>query len=145
MNSVSTLETRIFQLLLVILAIICFVPGGVSAFGGMNASSALGGGAPLFDSNSLLRGFADNQYRFGFGVFFTQGLVLLFSLRNLNKYGTLIRFSLLALAIGGVARLTNILEFGIVDPQVVGPTVIELVIVPLLALWHGRVSKRMTA
>lgn len=141
MNQVSTIERRIFQLLILILAIICFVPGGASAFGGMNGSAALGGGEMIFNADSILRGFADNQYRFAFGVFFAQGLALLFFLRNIERNATVFRFVVLALFIGGLGRLSNILEFGLVDSQVVGPTVIELVIVPLLALWHSRVTK----
>ena len=141
MKQISVFETRIFQLLVALLAVICFVPGGISAFGGMNASAAAGGGDALFAADSVLRGFADNQYRFGFGVFFTQGLVLLFFLRNIKLHSNLFRFVVLALFLGGVARLSNILEFGLVDPQVLPPTIIELVIVPLLALWHYRIAK----
>lgn len=144
MNQVSTIERRIFQLLILILAIICFVPGGASAFGGMNGSAALGGGEMIFNADSILRGFADNQYRFGFGVFFAQGLALLFFLRNIELNATVFRFVVLALFIGGLGRLSNIMEFGLVDPQVVGPTVIELIIVPLLALWHKRVIKTVS-
>lgn len=141
MNQVSTIERRVFQLFIIILAIICFVPGGVSAFGGLNGSAALGGGEMLFSPDSILRGFADNQYRFGFGVFFAQGLALLFFLRNIQLHANVFRFVVLALFIGGIGRLTNIVEFGLVDDQVVGPTVIELVIIPLIALWHQRVIK----
>jgi len=139
MNKVSNVERKIFQLLILILAIICFVPGGASAFGGLNGSAALGGGEMIFNADSILRGFADNQYRFGFGVFFAQGIALLFFLRNIELNSTVFRFVVLALFIGGLGRLSNIMEFGLVDPQVIGPTVIELIIVPLLALWHSRV------
>jgi len=144
MNQVSTIERKIFQFLILILAIICFVPGGASAFGGMNGSAALGGGEMIFNADSILRGFADNQYRFGFGVFFAQGLALLFFLRNIELNATVFRFVVLALFIGGLGRLSNIMEFGLVDPQVVGPTVIELIIVPILALWHKRVIKTVS-
>lgn len=140
MKRVSVLETRVFQLLILLLAVICFVPGGASAFGGLNGSAALGGGEAVFQADSILRGFADNQYRFGFGVFFAQGLVLLFFLRDIKQHSNLFRFTALALFIGGLGRLSNIMEYGVVDPQVVGPTVIELVVVPLLALWHLRVA-----
>ncbi len=141
MNQVSVLETKAFQLLILLLAVICFVPGGASAFGGLNGSAALGGAEAIFSADSVLRGFADNQYRFGFGVFFAQGLALLFFLKNMRQQATLFRFVALALFIGGLGRLSNIMEFGVVDPQVLGPTVIELVIVPLLALWHVRINK----
>ena len=73
MNSVTNIEKKLFQLLILVLAIICFVPGGVSAFSGLNGSALLGGGELIFSADSVLRGFADNQYRFGFGVFFTPG------------------------------------------------------------------------
>lgn len=141
MNKVNPIERRVFQFLILLLAIICFVPGGVSAFGGLNGSAALGGGEVIFSSDSILRGFADNQYRFGFGVFFAQGIALLFFLRNIEVNATVFRFVVLALFIGGLGRLSNIIEFGLVDPQVVAPTAIELIIVPLLVLWHSRVSR----
>jgi len=143
MNQINKVERKVFQLFIIILAIICFVPGGVSAFGGLNGSIAFGGGEVLFNSDSILRGFADNQYRFGFGVFFAQGLALLFFLRNIQLHANIFRFVVLALFVGGLARLSNIMEFGLVDDQVVGPTFIELVIIPLLALWHQRVIKAL--
>lgn len=141
MNQVSNVERRIFQFLILMLAIICFVPGGASAFGGLNGSAALGGGETIFNGESILRGFADNQYRFGFGVFFAQGITLLFFLRNIELHGTIFRFVVLAIFIGGLGRLSNIMEFGLVDTQILAPTVIELILVPLLALWHSRVAK----
>jgi len=140
-NQINNVERRVFQFLILLLAIICFVPGGASAFGGLNGSAALSGGEMIFTADSLLRGFADNQYRFGFGVFFAQGLALLFFLTNIKQNSTVFRFVVLALFIGGLARLSNIIEFGLVDHQVVGPTVIELIIVPFLLLWHHRVIK----
>ena len=141
MTEISQFERRAFQLLAVLLAIICFIPGGASAFGGLNGSAALGGGEMIFQADSILRGFADNQYRFGFGVFFTQGLILLFFLRNIKQYALLFRFVALGLFIGGLGRLSNVLEFGLVDQQVMGPMIIELAIVPLLVLWHHRIVK----
>ena len=137
----TPIERKIFQFFILLLAVICFVPGGVSTFAGLNGSAMLGGGAPLFADDSLLRGFADNQYRFAFGVFFAQGLVLLYFLRDIDTRTILFRFSALALFIGGLGRLSNIVQYGLVDDQVVGPTVIELLVVPLLVLWHSRVRK----
>lgn len=139
MNQVNNVERKIFQFLVLILAVICLVPGGVSTFGGLNGSAAFSGGEMIFHAESVLRGFTDNQYRFGFGVFFAQGLALLFFLRNIDQNLALFRFVMLALFIGGLGRLSNIIEFGLVDPQVVAPTVIELTVVPLLAFWHRRV------
>ena len=141
MTQKSTLERRIFQFFILLLAIICFVPGGVSTFGGMNASAIFGGGEAIFADDNMLRGFADNQYRFGFGVFLAQGFVLIFFLRNINQHTTLFRFAALALFVGGLGRLANIMEYGIVDSQVVGPTVIELLVVPMFVLWHNRIIK----
>lgn len=141
MNQVLTIERRVFQFLILILAIICFVPGGAGTFGGMNGSAAVGGGDMIFNAGSMLRGFADNQYRFGFGIFFAQGFALLFFLRNIELNATVFRFVVLALFIGGLGRLSNIIEFGLIDLKVAVPTVIELIIVPLLALWHKRVIK----
>ncbi|WDE07103.1 DUF4345 domain-containing protein [Thalassomonas viridans] len=132
-------ERKVFQLFIAILAVICFIPGGASTFGGINGSAALAGGELIFNGESMLRGFVDNQYRFGFGVFFTQGLILMFFLRNIEQHSTLFHFSALAMFIGGLGRATNILEYGVVDPQVVGPTVIELVVIPLLVIWHMRI------
>lgn len=142
MTSFNTAERRVFQLLVAILAFICFVPGGISAFGGLNASAGVSGMEMIFDQDSLLRGFADNQYRFGYGVFFTQGLVLAFFLTNIEKHTNLFRFALLALFIGGIARVTNIMEFGIVSDKIVPPTIIELALVPLLIVWHLRVARK---
>lgn len=141
MSGLQKTERRVFQLFVLALAVICLIPGGASAFGGINGSAALSGGEMIFAGDSLLRGFTDNQYRFGFGVFFAQGLVLLFFLSNIERHANLLRFAVLALFIGGIGRATNLLQYGVVDSQVIAPTVIELAIVPLLALWHSRVVK----
>ncbi len=141
MTQTNNIERKVLQLLTLLLAIICFVPGGASAFGGLNGSAALAGGEMIFNADSVLRGFADNQYRFGFGVFFAQGLALLYFLSNIERHTTIFRFVVLALFIGGLGRLSNIMEFGLVDSQVVAPTIIELIVVPLLALWHSRIIK----
>ena len=141
MTGFNKTEKTIFQIFVAVLALVCLIPGAAGAFGGINASSSLAGGALIFDSENMLRGFIDNQYRFGFGVFFTQGLALLFFLKNINQYSLLFRFSALSLFIGGIGRASNILEFGVVDSLVVAPTIVELVIVPLLVIWHLRVAK----
>ena len=141
MTKLNKTERLLFQLLVVALAVICFVPGGVSTFGGINASASLAGGEMIFTSESMLRGFVDNQYRFGFGVFFAQGLILLFFLINIEKYALLLRFAVLSLFIGGLGRLSNIVEYGVIDSQVVAPTVLELVVIPLLIIWHMRILK----
>lgn len=141
MSRLNKTERRVFQVLVTMLAIVCLAPGGAGAFGGINASSSLASGELIFGAESLLRGFTDNQYRFGFGVFFTQGLVLLFFLRNIEQYSSLFRFAALSLFIGGLGRVSNILEYGVVDSLVVGPTIIELALIPLLVIWHSRVVK----
>ncbi len=143
MTQFNKFEKTVFLVLVTLLAVICFVPGGGATFGGMNTSSSLAGGELIFNAESVLRGFMDNQYRFGFGVFFTQGLILLFFLRNIEKYTLLFRFSALSLFIGGLGRASNILEYGVIDSQVVGPTVIELVLIPLLVIWHIRIVKML--
>ena len=145
MTQFNKAEKILFQILVVVLAIICLVPGGAGAFGGMNASSSLADGTLIFNSESILRGFIDNQYRFGFAVFFTQGLALLFFLRNIAKNSILFRFAALSLFIGGIGRASNILEYGVVDSLVVGPTVVELVLVPLLVIWQMRIAKNAPA
>ena len=145
MTQVNKLEKLGFQFLVAALAIICFIPGGVATFGGINASTAMATGDLILSADSMLNGFVDNQYRFGFGVFFAQGLVLLFFLSNITEHRHLFRFAALALFIGGVGRLTNIVEHGVLDDQVVGPTVIELVAIPLLVLWHLRIMNKLKA
>ncbi len=77
-------ETKAFQILVAVLATICFVPGGAGAFRSVNASSSFARGELIIIAESFLNGFIDNQYRFVFvfvfvfGVFFVQGLILLF-------------------------------------------------------------------
>ena len=126
MTKQFNIEKRLFQLVVGLLAFICLVPGGAGAFGGINASAGFAGMETIFNSESALRGFVDNQYRFGFGIFFTMGLMLVYALQNLKEHVAVFRFAVLAIFIGGIGRALNIIEFGVVDDQVVGPTVIEL-------------------
>ena len=141
MSKLQVIERRILQLHILALAATCLIPGGAGTFGGLNLSSALSGGESLFDGESVLRGFTDNQFRFAFGIFFAQGITLLYILPKVESRLHLFRFVALALFIGGIGRLLNIVEYGVVDSVIVGPTVVELVLVPIMALWQTRISK----
>lgn len=80
----------------------------------------------------------DSEYRFVSAIWATAGLLLWWSLRCPGARARATRTVLVAIIVGGVARLTSFLAVGPPMPLFVVALVVELLGVPLLLWWHVR-------
>jgi hypothetical protein len=85
----------------------------------------------------------DSQNRFYGMTFVGYGVLVLLSLRDLNRYADVFRVVLVFIALGGVARLISIAQRGLPPPTVLALTGVELIGVPLVLWWHARVLQRV--
>jgi hypothetical protein len=84
----------------------------------------------------------DSQNRF-YGVSFSgYGALLLLCATDIRKYGTVLRIVGAFIFLGGLARVLVINLRGLPSVLVIGLTAIELLGVPLLLWWHGKVTQK---
>ena len=101
-------------------------------------------GASHFVPAEQITATLDNQLRF-YAVWFTVPFFLaIWSVRNLEIAGPVLRITFIAMAIGGVARLYSIGEFGLPDPPMIGAIVIEIAVLAFIP-WHAAVLRQLQA
>jgi len=109
------------------------------------AGVVFGAGFPGFDAGSASADL-DSHFRFLSGVFLAVGIG--FWTCALNRGNAAARFNLLVVLVfaGGVARLISLLHFGAPSAGHMAGLAMELIVVPLLALWqHQRGCLRRPA
>jgi hypothetical protein len=86
---------------------------------------------------------ADSHFRYLSGLLLGIGLAFVTTIPRIEAQKA--RFSTLAaiVVIGGLARLLSLLLLGYPDRPMTVALVMELVVTPLLALWQGRVARRL--
>ena len=130
-----------------LLAVAGIVIGGVNMIGG------LAGFAAFSDAGSLgaieqAAGYPviDNSTRFLGGVFVGVGLGFAYCLKEMSEKILLLRFLLLGIFIGGIARVIGWAELGMIDSSTIPPTIVELVFPPaILLLLHFSTQKERRA
>jgi len=82
----------------------------------------------------------DNQYRYLSAFYLVLAFLIWWMLPNIEKHTMLVRLIVLAIFLGGLARLYSAITVGTPPvPNIVG-TALELGS-PILALWQARVAK----
>ncbi|MET1004075.1 MAG: DUF4345 domain-containing protein [Propionibacteriaceae bacterium] len=81
---------------------------------------------------------ADSEYRFLSGTWLCWGVAALWSARRPGRRALVTRLFLVAAILGGVARLVSLLSVGWPGPLLTAALGIELLVVPLVLLWHLR-------
>lgn len=130
--SQETTPNRSRRLLIGVLAILGVVPVATGTMGMVLGPAGAPGGAATTAS-------VDSEYRF-VNLFWTAaGALLWWSLRDADKRSQVTQSVLALAAAGGVPRLLSWRRTG--EPHVVfkGALVLELVVVPLVLVWHRRV------
>ena len=118
--------------LLIVLYVLGVVPVATGLLAILGGPAAAPGGAPAVAS-------VDSEYRFVNTFWLAAGLILWWSLRRAADRALVTRTVLAIAAIGGIPRLVSLLVVGPPHPIFLGTLVLELVIVPLVILWHSRV------
>ena len=91
-----------------------------------------GGAAQFGDSVSAP---LDNQFRYLSAFYLSLFLLIWYVLGNLEERGTVLRILILAIFLGGLARLYSYMNVGVPEPRQMAGMALELGS-PILALWH---------
>ena len=82
----------------------------------------------------------DSHFRYLSGIFLGVGLIFYATIPAIERKTTLFRVAAALVALGGLARLVSLLSVGAPSVGHLVGLGLELVVVPLLALWQGRVA-----
>lgn len=111
---------------------LCLVPITGGAAGVLLGPELVGSSEPAPD--------LDSHFRYLSGVFLGVGLGFLWTVPRIEREGTLFRLLALFVVTGGLARLLSLIQVGPPSgPHLIG-LVLELVVVPLLAVWQRRIA-----
>ncbi len=129
-------ERRAFQLVVGTLAIIPLGVGPIGMFLGLKGFHMVFGLEPpdLFEPN------LDSDFRFLAAAFFGLGLLLVWVLLAIEERTTVFRLIVLAVFLGGVARLCSVVQVGSPNGLTWMLIVLELCC-PLLVLWQARLAR----
>jgi hypothetical protein len=119
----------------IVVAILALIPIGAGVAGMIAGTHMISANAPGLDLNS--------HYRYLSGVLAAIGLVFLFSVSRIEFHTSRVRLLTFVVFVGGLARLFSIMADGWPGPPMLGGLMIELVAVPLLCLWQGRVARQV--
>ena len=107
------------------------------------------GGLSILRGADLLKGMdppfpvdLDSHYRYLSGLLLGIGLVFLASIPRIERRRTVFLTLGAVILAGGLARLWSLLDAGVPSAGHRFGLVMELVAVPLIVLWQGRVARR---
>ncbi len=122
------------RLLQATVAVLSLVPILAGAAGIVLGPGFVGGPAEERDLHS--------QFRYLSGIFLGIGLAFLWTVPAIERRTTVFRLLTACVVLGGLARLLSLVLIGAPTvPHLLG-LVLELVVVPLLAVWQSRVAQR---
>lgn len=85
----------------------------------------------------------DSHVRYLSGIFLALGLTFYATVPSIERKTALFRLAAALVVAGGLARLLGLIVNGVPSaPHVAGLT-LELVVVPALAVWQGRVARQL--
>lgn len=99
------------------------------------AVTGLIGGAASNNGGVAVSAGLDNQYRYLSGYYLSLFFGIWYVLGDIDKRGTVLRFLVLAIFIGGLARFYSYVQVGPPPTQAMIGMALELG-APVLALWH---------
>lgn len=130
------------RVVLILAGLIIIFTGVNTAFGGM-LTLGWQGQTTFFevtDQHSYL--VQDSHIRFLGGLWMGIGLLFIFAARNVERHQNVLKFALVLIFLGGLARFSQMqldITFG---KEIVGSLVAELVGMPLLYFWLSRTLKK---
>ena len=126
------IEKRLLQL---IVALACLVPVSVGGSSILHGPGFLGH-APVIPTD------LDSHFRYVSGIFFGVGLGFVTCIPDIERKGP--RFRLLGALVvcGGLSRVVSLISVGVPSKGHLFGLSMELIVVPLLILWHYRFVQR---
>jgi hypothetical protein len=100
------------------------------------------GPSTLPEDHSTVEASLDSAYRFTNAFWFAVAPAIWAALPRIERNGKPVRALLGVIFLGGIARLVSWRRSGRPHPVFVGAIALELVGMPVLALWHRRVESR---
>jgi len=107
------------------------------------AVTGIFGGAAANNGGVTVSAGLDNQYRYLSGYYLSLFFGIWYVLGDIDTRGTVLRLLILAIFIGGLARLLSFSELGAPPAQAMVGMALELG-APVLAIWH-RLLERSVA
>jgi hypothetical protein len=117
------------------IAVLGAVPVASGTLGMIAGPEGAPGGGPTTPS-------VDSEYRFVNLFWAAAGVILWWSLRKPDERAHVTRLLLGLAAAGGLPRLLSIARKGLPHPVFRAALVLELVIVPIVLVWHARAYRR---
>lgn len=137
---------RWFQIVLAVASLLPLVTGFTAAFFGINGQAAVFGYDKPITGDDPTLVFIDFAFRFASGLWFALVFQIWYLIPRFETETTWLRFIVLSIFVGGFARATSAMVFGIPDLPgaryfYVIAFVVELLLVPLLAVWQARLVR----
>lgn len=141
----STLSTKAFRAILVILGAINIFLGINVGFGGI-LTLGWQGQTKFFEiTNEYAYLMQDSHIRFFGGLYLGIGLFLLLAATNLRKYQTALQLVFALIFMGGLARFTMLRPEIIFGRDILGSLLAELLLMPVLYAWLAKLVKAPVA
>jgi hypothetical protein len=125
------MSRRGLQIVLAVLATVALASGLLGMLAG---PTALPGGGPVTAT-------VDSEYRFSNAFWFMAGAVVWWAVPRVERATAVLRVTLGAAFLGGLARLLAAAASGWPHPVFLGTLAIELVLVPAVLLWQAKVAR----
>lgn len=120
---------RALLIVIAVLGLVAVVTGAIEVF--LGPAFAPGGEA--------INASLDSEWRFVHVLWLGAGLILWWSLRAPAERALVTRTILALAALGGIGRLISVFLMGWPNPVFIGALVVELVVVPIVIVWHWRI------
>lgn len=117
-------------------ALACLVPLSMGLTSVIGSASVLKGVAPPLPVD------LDSHFRYLSGLLLGLGIVFLAAIPRIEKMRQLFRGLGIIVVAGGLARLLSLVEAGVPSFGHQFGLAMELVVVPLIVLWQGRIARR---
>ena len=128
------MERKLFQLIIVVLSLIPIMDAVTGFYQGPGH---------LFPDGDVYPNNLDNHYRYLVGVYLAVTFALWWTLGNIQERVIPFRLICAAVIIGGLGRIISITTAGMPEStEYLFAAVIELVLVPLLLVWHHRLRQK---
>jgi hypothetical protein len=121
-----------------ILVVVIYLLGATAVLTGLLA--VVGGPAALLGGAAAVPS-VDSQLRYADVIWLGAGVVLIWSARKPLERAMATRVVLLIAAVAGVGRLISLIVVGVPHPFYLVTMGLELIVTPLIIVWHSRVFR----
>ena len=140
----SITSTRLFSAVLVLLGAANIFLGINAGFGGLQTLGWQGPTQFFQVTDEHLYLVRDSHARFYGGLYIAGGLFLILAASSIRRYAPALALVFAMIFGGGLARLTAMRPDIVFGPDLATSMIVELIAMPLLALWLWRITRTQT-